>query len=337
MATTRLTDIIEPAVYASYKTVDSLELTDFWQAGAIVTNDEFTQKANTGGKIIDMPFWNDLDATSEPNVSSDDPASSATPDKVTADEQIARISYLNNGWEAANLTGMIAGSDPMRQIANRTNAYWARQAQRRLISMATGVYADNLANDSGDMIESIHTESGNSAVAANLFSSTAFRDAAFTLGDQWKSTVAIAVHSTVFKQMDANDDIDFIKDSEGNMTIPTYKGRRVIVDDGMPVRAGTTNGLVYTSILFGSGVFGYGAGTATKPIELDSDPAAGDGAGVETLWERVVWLMHCAGTKFTSSSIAGVSPTLAELALAANWDRVVDRKNIPMAFLTSNG
>ena len=337
MATTRISDIIEPDVYLSYKAEDTVELTDFWQSGAIVSNDEFQAKANTGGKIIDMPFWNDLDSSSEPNVSSDDPASDATPDKVTAAEQIARISYLNNGWESANLTGMIAGSNPMKQIARRTDAYWARQAQKRLIAMSNGVMADNIANDSGDMVIAIQNEAGNSAVAANLFSGTAFRNAAFTLGDQWKQTVAVGVHSVVYKQMLAGDNIDFIQDSAGNMTIPVYQGRRVIVDDGMPVRAGTTNGLVYTSILFGQGVFGYGQGTATKPIAISSKEEAGDGAGVETLWERIVWLMHCAGTQFTSSSVAGISPTIAELSDAANWDRVVPRKNMPLAFLTSNG
>ncbi len=54
------------------------------------------------------------------------------------------------------------------------------------------------------------------------------------------------------------DLIDFIPDSQGEAQIRTFQGRRVIVDDGCPSRAGTTDGLVYTTYLFGTGAFGMG-------------------------------------------------------------------------------
>lgn len=338
MATTRLSDIVEPSVYQSYKAVDTVELTEFWQSGAIVRNSEFDSKAGTGGKIVDMPFWNDLDAeTNEPNLSSDNPASNATPEKITAGDMKARLAYLNNGWQSANLVAAIAGSDPMRRIAARTDSYWARQAQRRLIAMANGILADNVANDSSDMVEDVAIEDGNNAAASNLFSLDAFTNAAFTLGDHWKSTVAIAVHSAIQKQMVKTNAITFIKDSEGNLTVPTYQGRLVIVDDNMPVVAGGTSGVKYTSIMFGGGAFGYGAGTHPKPVAIETDEKAADGAGVETLWERVIWLMHVNGYSFESASVAATSASLAELANAANWDRKVDRKNVNLAYLITNG
>jgi len=36
------------------------------------------------------------------------------------------------------------------------------------------------------------------------------------------------------------------------------QGRRVVVDDNLPTRAGTTDGTVYTTYLFGQGAFGKG-------------------------------------------------------------------------------
>jgi hypothetical protein len=47
-------------------------------------------------------------------------------------------------------------------------------------------------------------------------------------------------------------------------------------------------------------------------------------------------LLHPRGVKFTSSSVAALSPSWAELANAANWDRVYNRKNIRLAQLVVN-
>ena len=43
--------------------------------------------------------------------------------------------------------------------------------------------------------------------------------------------------------------------SEGKPVIRVFQGRRVIIDDNCPVRNGTTDGLVYTTYLFGPGAF----------------------------------------------------------------------------------
>lgn len=336
MATVQLADIIEPQVFMDYQTNDSPERTAFYQSGVVTQNALLNQKANTGGKIVDLPFWNDLDQTVEPNLSSDNPASSATPGKITAGEQVARIAYLNNGWSAADLAGEIAGSDPMARIRARTDVYWMRQWQRRLIQTAMGILADNEANDSGDMVHNVATDAVGAPAAAELFSRSNFTAAAFTLGDAFENTGVLAVHSVVYQTMVDNEDITFIQDSNGSMTIPTYLGRRVVIDDGMPAVAGT-NRITYTSILFGAGAFGFGEGMPRVPVEVEREAAQGDGAGVETLWTRKTYLLHPAGFKFTSASVAGNSATLAELATAGNWDRVIERKNVPIAFLKTNG
>ncbi|MGI9573903.1 major capsid protein [Alloalcanivorax xenomutans] len=337
MASTLLSDVIIPEVYSDYQAENSPEKTAFFQSGVAVRNPMLDQKANSGGDMLNVPFWKDLDASAEPNYSTDNPADLATPQKVVADKQIARMAYLNQGYSSADLSGEIAGSDPIQRVRNRFGTYWMRQWQRRLIPALNGVLADNVANDGGDMVEDIAIEDGNNATDANLFSRTAFTGAAFTLGDMFESTSAIAVHSVVYKRMVDNNDVEFIPDSEGNLTIPTFLGRRIIVDDGMPVVAGATSGFKYTSVLFGEGAVGYGEGTPKMPVELQREANQGNGGGVETLWERKSWLIHPFGFAWQEASVAGESPTWAELATAANWNRVVARKNVPLAFLTTNG
>lgn len=334
MALTQLTDVIIPEVYQSYTAVNSPEKTAFFESGVVVRNTMLDQKANSGGDTVNVPFWKDLDSTVAPNLS-DDTTNSATPQKVVAGNQIARMAYLNQGYSSADLAGEIAGSDPMQQVRNRFGTYWMRQWQRRLISSCKGILADNVASNSGDMLKNVAAEATGSVTASTLFNRDAFTDAVYTMGDMASELQAIAVHSHVMQQMVKNDDIVYIPDSQGRLTIPTFMGLRVIVDDSMPVRAGTTSGFVYTSIIFGAGAFGYGEGSAKVPVELDREAAKGNGGGIETLWERKTWLLHPFGFQATGTP-AGASFTLAELENAASWSRVVERKNAPIAFLQTN-
>src|SRR5699024_3674039 len=96
-------------------------------------------------------------------------------------------------------------------------------------------------------------------------------------------------------------------------------GKRVIVDDGMPV-----NGDVFTSYIFGAGAFGLGNGGAPVPTETDRDSLAGE----DILINRQHFILHPRGVKFTDSSVTGKSPTNAELENQANWNRVYENKNI---------
>lgn len=342
---TRLSDAVIPEVYADYQAVDNPETTAFFEAGVVVRNAMLDAKARTGGQEIQIPFWRDLDSSVEPNASNDDPADMAAPNKIGSGLQRARIAYLNQGYSTSDLVVELSGSDPMQRIRNRFGAYWQRQWQRRVIASAVGVMNDNIANDDGDMVFDGATEA---------WSRRAFTSAVFTLGDAFGQLSAIAVHSLVYKQMVDADDIDFVPDSQGRLTIPTFMGQRVIVDDSMPATASGEDGdIVTTAVLFGAGAFGYGEGSPEVPVEVERTPRAGNGGGVETLWERHTWLLHPFGFQFTGDSITARSntggrtgaatgeeeftPLLADLRKAENWDRVVDRKNVPLAFMTIQG
>lgn len=345
MASVLLSDVIIPEVYMSYTAVDNPELTAFFESGVAVRNAVIDNAFTAGGTTVHMPFWKDLDPTIEPNYSTDAVTDVATPNKIVAGEMLARIANMNQGYSSADLVAELAGSNPMQRIRNRFGTYWTRQFQRRVIATCRGILADNVANDSSDMVDSVALETTVGQTSANMFSRTAFTGAAFTLGDHFDRIMAIAVHSIVYKRMVDNDDITFLRPSEVDPNIPIsaggnvpyFLGKRVIVDDSMPVVAGTTSGFKYISVLFGEGVIGYGENLPLVPVEVYRRPDQGNGGGIEQIWERKSWAVHPFGYKFTSSSVAGQSPTLAELATAANWDRMVERKNIPLSFLITNG
>jgi len=336
MATTRLSDIIDVVTFQDLPAVNSPEKTAFAESGVIARSPLLDQLASAAGKTAELPFWNDLDGSVEVNYSNDNPATTATPQKITQGEQIARKAFVNQGWQAADLaTELAMGARAMDQVRARTDKYFMRQWQRRLIASTNGILADNVANDSGDMVIDVASESTAGQSASTRFSRSNFTAAAFTLGDAFENTGAIAVHSQIYKQMVDQGDIDTIRDSEGNLVMQTYLGKRIIVDDGMTVTAGSTSGFKYTTVLFGAGAIGYGNGMPSVPVEIEREASQGNGGGIETLWIRNTWLLHPFGFQNTGTP-SGDSYTLAELAAASAWDRVVSRKNVPICFLVSN-
>ena len=338
MATTKLADIIDVTVFQDLPQINGPEKTELFQSGIITRNGLLDGLANAPGKVAELPFWNDLDGSVEVNYSSDDPLVSATPQKIVQGEQISRKAFVNQGWQAADLASELAmGGTAMEAIRNKTDMYFQRQWQRKLLAACSGVLADNVANDSGDMVHDIASESIAGQSAATLFNRDAFTEAVYTAGDAAASMYrTMCVHSNVMKQMVKNDDIVYIPDSQGVLNVPTYSGLRVVVDDGMTVTAGSTDGFKYSTFIYGEGAFGYGVGSPEVPVEIEREAAQGNGGGIETLWLRNTWLLHPFGFQSTGTPAATESFTNTELATATVWDRVLDRKLIPLAFLVTN-
>ncbi len=337
MATTRLSDIIEPSIFSDYVMNKTTQLSALRASGVIAeAPPEVAAVVQAGGSSVDMPHWNDLDDT-EANVSSDDPSETATPRKIGTGADRAIQHFRNQGWEAADLVMQMAGEDPMEAIGNRVAAYWVRQEQQVLISTINGVLADNVANDSSDMVVDIYSDVASPA-SSNEIGNTSVIAARLTAGDQLQQFTTMAMHSKTFGDLLADEAITFIRPSQSSIDIPTYQGLNVLIDDGMPVTTGT-NSPAYWSYLFGAGCFGYAAGMPRTPTEVEREAAAGNGEGIETLWNRNNWVLHPRGVKFVGSKgsgFTGVSPTNAELATAANWDRVYDRKRIRFAAIKHN-
>ena len=78
--TTKISDIIIPEVFNPYFLNRTTEIAKFYMGG-IVSNDASLDKlASSGGKILQMPFWNDL--TGDDEILSDQ--SGLTPGAITA-------------------------------------------------------------------------------------------------------------------------------------------------------------------------------------------------------------------------------------------------------------
>jgi hypothetical protein len=335
MAQTQLSDIIEPGLFSQYVVQKTTELSAFFRAGIITQTDLINQLTQAASNSFTIPYWNPL-ASTEPNVGSDNPASTSTPLNIDAGSQVGIKQRRNQSWSTMDLVAVVAGSDPMGQIVNGVAGYWARALNQNLIACVNGVIADNEANDSGDMVVDVTDDAAGAPGAATLIQASVVIDGWATLGDHMGEIAGIAMHSVPYTTLQKADLITFQPTSGQDVGFGTYLGKTVIVDDSLPAAA-QTNQTWYTSVLFGNGAFGYGEGTPTTPTEVDRTPASGDGEGQETLFSRRHFCIHPGGFAWQGASMAGTTPTNAELATATNWDRVFDQKNIPLAFLKTNG
>ena len=155
MASTVLSNIIEPSVFLSYVQYVATQTSDFWTSGIVQSDPVFDAVAHQGGRTFNMPKWGDL-ATTEPNRSHD--SGTATALNIAAFKEIAVKQYRNQVWGSMDIVQSIAGSDPLMAIANSVGRYWSRVMQDILIKTIVGIMADNVDNDSGDMVNSIYSD-----------------------------------------------------------------------------------------------------------------------------------------------------------------------------------
>jgi hypothetical protein len=288
------------------------------------------------GKIAEMPFWNDINPDRQPL--SD--VTALTTMKIGAAEDKARIQNDGQAWSVNSLAALLAGDDPMAAIGSLVGSYWARQNQQILLASLAGIFgADSMATN----LLTLAAEATAGVSAATKLSGTTFIDACARLGDRADRLTAVSMHSDTEAALRKLDLIDFIQPSAGAAQIRVFQGRRVIIDDGCPRRAGTGTGnpYVYTTYLFGPGAFAMGNAPLTQPVEggfgTQGVELARSALGGDTmLINRRRFILHPRGVQFTSASVAGANPTNQELETAANWTRVYEAKNVRIVAVVHN-
>ena len=241
-----------------------------------------------------------------------------TPDKITADKDVAALLIRGKTWSANELAGALAGSSPMNAISTQIAGWWSRQEQKILLSILNGIFGDALSSHVNDI-------SGGVGAAA-VISADAILDTKQLLGDASDQFSALAMHSAVFTRLQKQNLITYIPNARGEVNFPSYLGYRIIVDDGCPNDSG-----VYSTFMFANGCFGRGDGIPVDltPVETARDLLQSD----DFLANRRALVLHPFGVKFTNTSVAGATPENSELATASNWQRVYEHKAIGIAML----
>ena len=338
MAQVQVADVVVPETFTPYVQQITEQRANLVRTGVITRDPSLDGLLVPGGVTFNVPSWRDL-ADDADNVSTDNPASDSTPQNIQTSQEIAVRLSRNQSWSSMDLAQALAGSDPVAAIGGRVGYYWARRLQAGVIAYVTGLFADNAAAPTGtdthtqdDMTNDV---SGVSFIAGVTdFTSAAFIDTLATMNEAEEDLGAVFVHPTVYARMRKNNLIDFVSDAVNvnAAAVPTFLGKRVIQDKAMP---NVTD--VYETWIMGQGAVRWGVGTPRMATEVDRSPAAGDGGGQETLFNRIEWLIHAPGHAYIGTAASGGpsnAATANNLAAAASWSRIwPEREQIKIARL----
>lgn len=325
MPITKITDVIVPELFNRYVINRTMELSTFFQSGIVVNSPEFDALASEAARTHNMPFFEDLQGESEAVLED----VKMTPKKIGSNKDVSTTILRQNMWAATNLSAALAGADPMKAIGDLVAAYWARDTQKELITILSGVFgtftpAEASASPVTRMGDHILDLTKRSAAEAKKISAAAFIDACQLLGDAQSQLSGVAMHSATKSYLKKQNLIATERDSTG-VEFDTYQDRKVTVDDGCPVDAGG----VYTTYLFGNGAVALGNGNPVGHVATEVDRDKQTGGGVDYLINRKAFILHPRGIAYTGAVRENVeTPLRAELGMAENWNPVYEPKQL---------
>lgn len=230
--------------------------------------------------------------------------------------------------------------------AQEVNEYWDEQRQSTVLAILAGIFG--MTGGVNGQFVSKHTYDITNAENPNLGADALNRASQKALGDKKAKLDVIFMHSAVSTNLEGLNLIDFLKytDAQGiqrDLTIGTFNGRLVVIDDEMPVTSDST-GDIYTSYVFKKGFFEYENIGAEVPSELVRN--AYEKGGFTDLVTRVREAII--PTLISYKGTGSVSPTNEAFATGSNWELVnndktgtakvyVDDKLIPVARVISRG
>lgn len=323
MPATKLTDVIVPELFNPYVINRTMELSALVQSGIIVNNSEFDTLASQASPLVNMPFFEDLNGESEQIIEDAD----LEANKITSNKDVAAIIRRAKMWAATDLSAALAGSDPMKAIAELIAVFWARDLQKELIAVVDGIFGTYTPTGGTAMTplaSNILDISAKSGAAAN-WSGSAFIDAEQLLGDAKTQLTGICMHSATEAYLKKQNLIETVQPSN-DVSFGVYQGKRVIVDDGCPV---DVEKKAFTTLLFGDGAIALGNGNPEGFVATETDRDKKKGSGVDYIINRKTMIMHPRGIKFTNVNVAKTEgPSRAELRDAQNWSPVYEPKQI---------
>lgn len=248
-------------------------------------------------------------------------------------------------WGEYDFASEVTGTN-FKAEANEVNEYWDEERQSTVLAILEGIFG--MTGGVNGQFVTKHTYDITATANPELGADTLNRASQQALGDKKAKLDVIFMHSAVSTNLEGLNLINFLKytDADGierDLTIGTFNGRLLVVDDEMPVTSDST-GDIYTSYIFQKGFFEYENIGAEVPSELARD--AYEKGGKTDLITRVREMV--VPTLISYKGTGTVSPTNSDFATGSNWELAnndktganklyVDDKLIPVARVISRG
>lgn len=334
MATTRLENTVPVKSFTALVEAKLVENNKFRQSGVVGTDPRVTQKANTSGLEVSLREWK-RPAGGAATTQSDNPTNRFVPAGVSQNAMIARMISRTLGFSAMDIADFVSDADAIAYATGEFARLRVADEESVVLDTLTGVLADNVANDSGDMLKNLSITTGTIG-DANKFGGAALIAGRQTMGDRGGDLKVLVMHSDVVNARRAAESNAFVPASKTDIGLETYMGIPIIETDNVG-KGGTGSFPIYTSYFCGLSLFAYASAPVERALVTVRDELAGYGSGEETILNRFRYLLPIIGYTNKEAPVNGVSQDRAELQAAATWDRVLDRKAIPLVAIKTNG
>ena len=159
-------------------------------------------------------------------------------------------------WGEYDFASDVTGAN-FKAEAQEVNEYWDEERQATVLAILEGIFG--MTGGVNGQFVSKHTYDITATANPELSADALNRASQKALGDKKAKLDVIFMHSAVSTNLEGLNLIDFLKytDEAGiqrDLTIGTFNGRLVVVDDEMPVTTDST-GDIYTSYVFQKGFF----------------------------------------------------------------------------------
>lgn len=241
---------------------------------------------------------------------------------------------------AEDITG---GAGFMDNVASQVSEYFDEVDQSTLLAILEGIYS--MTGDENLVFVEEHTTDISEEGDGIITVSTLNRATQKAGGDNKNKFKLAIMHSAIATTLENINLLAYLKqtDSQGiqrDLTLATWNGRTVIIDDDMPTMTGDDGDTLYVTYVLGEGAFAYENIGAKVPYEMDRNPAVK--GGQDTLYARQRKCFAPYGISYTKKSQVSLSPTDEELKMGENWALVSDgsgntinHKAIPIARIIS--
>lgn len=241
---------------------------------------------------------------------------------------------------AEDITG---GAGFMDNVASQVSEYFDEVDQSTLLAILEGIYS--MTGDENLVFVEEHTTDVSEEGDGIITVSTLNRATQKAGGDNKNKFKLAIMHSAIATTLENINLLAYLKqtDSQGiqrDLTLATWNGRTVIIDDDMPTMTSDDGDTLYVTYVLGEGAFAYENIGAKVPYEMDRNPAVK--GGQDTLYVRQRKCFAPYGISYLKSSQASLSPTDDELRMGENWALVndgngntINHKAIPIARIIS--
>lgn len=336
-----------PQAFGAYiSNIPQTNKNELIKSKALSLNSEIKRvfESQTGTAYAVLPMFGLLDG----DALNYDGATTITESKVSTYERGIVVVGRAKAWLeqdfAEDITG---GAGFMDNVASQVSDYFDGVDQKTLLSILEGIFA--MSDTAGKTFVDSHTLDI-SKVGDGFCTATTLNTAIQQAGGDNKNSYSICImHSSVATNLENMNLLEYLKytDEMGiqrSISIATWNGRTVLVDDNMPVGQDGEENPLYTTYVLGKGAFDYAELSVNVPYEIYRNPLTN--GGQETFIARQRKCFAPFGISYIKTSQKSLSPTNEELATGANWELVndgmtvktyINHKSIPICRIISKG